>query len=84
MQVLEVFPVGKATFHMKPLPDLSTTTSSSSEAQRLLNFLKSTNFVLWEVKTKVATIKKYVSMTDSWTRLLTIGKGVQLFRVFMY
>jgi hypothetical protein len=58
-------------YSAKKPPQLSD--PKSAESQRLLNFVKSTDFVLWEVKTKVTIIKRYVLIAESWSKLLAVG-----------
>jgi hypothetical protein len=70
-QVLDAFPTGSAMYSAKKPPQLSD--PKSAESQRLLNFVKSTDFVLWEVKTKVTIIKRYVLIAESWSKLLAVG-----------
>lgn len=71
MQILEVFPIGPTKYQAKAFPNSPQT--SSAEAQRLQRILRKTHFVLWEVRTKVGIIRKYVGITDAWSKLLVVG-----------
>jgi hypothetical protein len=71
-QVLEAFPTGSTLYNPKKYA-YRPSDPTSADYQRLLNFWMSTDFVLWEVRTKVTIIKKYILVADSWSKLLAVG-----------
>jgi hypothetical protein len=69
---LEAFPTGSTLYNPKKYA-YRPSDPTSADYQRLLNFWMSTDFVLWEVRTKVTIIKKYILIADSWNKLLAVG-----------
>ena len=54
---MEAFPTGSTLYNPK-MYAYRPSDPTSADYQRLLNFWMSTDFVLWEVRTKVTIIKK--------------------------
>lgn len=79
--VLEAFPTGSTLYNPKKYA-YRPSDPTSADYQRLVNFWMSTDFVLWEVRTKVTIIKKYILIAGSWNKLLAVGQTLNKLRSY--